>query len=86
MSDILEEKLDNVAIPYLKFVINPDSFAQTIENIFYFAFLIKEGKVALEIETDEESEHFGDAVVCKFTLLYYPASDLVRRDTRVRTR
>lgn len=71
MSDILEKKLDNEAIPYLKFVINPDSFAQTIENIFYFAFLIKEGKVALEMETDEDSENFGDAIVCKFIALRY---------------
>jgi hypothetical protein len=34
-------------LSYLKFVINPYSFGQTIENIFYVSFLIREGKAGL---------------------------------------
>ena len=39
---------------YFRFVINPHSFEQSVENIFYFAFLIKEGMAAWEITEDEE--------------------------------
>ncbi|KAF8210397.1 Nse4 C-terminal-domain-containing protein [Mycena galopus ATCC 62051] len=34
------------------FVINPDDFAQSVENIFYLSFLIRDGKVALETQDD----------------------------------
>jgi hypothetical protein len=34
------------------FAINPRSFGQTVENIFYISFLIKEGNVGLEFDDD----------------------------------
>ena len=47
-------------MPFLAFIINPDSFAQSVENMFYFSFLVREDKAAIEIEEDEESENYGE--------------------------
>ncbi|KAI8586561.1 Nse4 C-terminal-domain-containing protein [Geranomyces variabilis] len=39
-------------IPFFKFIINPESFGQTVENLFYLSFLIRDGKV--QINEDDE--------------------------------
>ena len=44
---------DHEAIWYFQFVIDPDDFGSTVENIFYVSFLVKEGKV--RIFYDEET-------------------------------
>ncbi|KAJ3081952.1 nuclear protein [Quaeritorhiza haematococci] len=44
-------------INFFKFIINPESFGQTVENMFHLAFLIKEGKAKIEIDED------GDPIV-----------------------
>ncbi|GAA5889427.1 hypothetical protein JCM8208_007872 [Rhodotorula glutinis] len=49
-------------VPYLKFVVNPHSFSQTVENCFYFSFLVREQKAAIEIDDDPDSEHYGDMI------------------------
>ncbi|KAI0819742.1 Nse4 C-terminal-domain-containing protein [Trametes gibbosa] len=35
-----------------KFVINPNDFGQSVENLFYLSFLIRDGKCAFEIESE----------------------------------
>ncbi|XP_013774023.1 non-structural maintenance of chromosomes element 4 homolog A-like [Limulus polyphemus] len=37
---------------YFKFVTNPHSFAQTVENMFHVSFLIKEGAAVLSLNED----------------------------------
>ncbi|EPS45650.1 hypothetical protein H072_347 [Dactylellina haptotyla CBS 200.50] len=49
-SHIRENELEFVN--YFEFVINPHSYSQTIENMFYLAFLVRDGRVAMA-ETDD---------------------------------
>ncbi|KAI0476170.1 Nse4-domain-containing protein [Xylariaceae sp. FL0804] len=39
-------------IDLLKFVVNPRSFGQTVENLFYVSFLIRDGRVQVEFDDD----------------------------------
>ncbi|KAF8070559.1 Nse4 C-terminal-domain-containing protein [Lyophyllum atratum] len=53
---VLETILNDIAEPIniFKFVVNPNDFAQSVENIFYLSFLIRDGKVAFETTEDAE--------------------------------
>jgi non-structural maintenance of chromosomes element 4 len=48
----------NGPVNLFRFVINPSDFAQSVENMFYLSFLIRDGECALEIEED------GEPVIC----------------------
>ncbi|KAJ3244363.1 nuclear protein [Chytriomyces hyalinus] len=37
---------------FFEFAINPDSFGQSVENIFYISFLVRDGSVAIDIDED----------------------------------
>lgn len=39
-------------INLFKFIINPHDFGQSVENMFYLSFLIRDGKCALELNED----------------------------------
>jgi hypothetical protein len=52
---------------------NPDSFSQTVENLFYLAFLVKDGKVALDM--DEET---GEPMLSKWLVKIIPNRNCVR--------
>uniref|UniRef100_A0A1X7TDA1 Non-structural maintenance of chromosomes element 4 n=2 Tax=Amphimedon queenslandica TaxID=400682 RepID=A0A1X7TDA1_AMPQE len=52
-----EQAIDK--IHYFKFIIDPESFSHTVENIFHFAFLIKEGRAGLIIENGEPYIHLN---------------------------
>ncbi|KAK7900194.1 hypothetical protein LTR67_003940 [Exophiala xenobiotica] len=42
---------DNGCVSLFDFCVNPKSFGQTVENLFYVSFLIKEGKVGLDFDS-----------------------------------
>jgi len=48
----------NGPVNLFRFVTNPNDFAQSVENLFYLSFLIRDGECALEIEED------GEPVIC----------------------
>ena len=37
---------------YFKFLVDPDSFAHTVENMFHFAFLVKDGRAGVTLGRD----------------------------------
>lgn len=37
-----------------RFIVNPGDFGQTVENLFYISFLIREGKCAFEFTEDTQ--------------------------------
>lgn len=45
---------DAQGINFFRLVVNPDSFGQSVENVFYTSFLIRERRAAVRIEDDGE--------------------------------
>lgn len=58
----LEKILENADGPVnlFKFIVNPNDFGQSVENMFYLSFLIRDGKCAFEIE-----EETGEPVISR---------------------
>ena len=39
-------------VHYFKFLVDPDSFAHTVENMFHFSFLVKDGRAGVTLGRD----------------------------------
>ncbi|XP_074640839.1 EP300-interacting inhibitor of differentiation 3-like [Tubulanus polymorphus] len=52
LQDIYEEN-QHKPICYFEFVVNPNSFGQTVENMFYTSFLIKDGHAKIYLDDDK---------------------------------
>lgn len=44
---------DTGGIDLMRFVVNPKSFGQTVENLFYVSFLIRDGRVSIDFDKDD---------------------------------
>ena len=45
-------------IHYFRFLVDPHSFAHTVENMFHFAFLCKDGRAGVTLGRDEQPYAF----------------------------
>ena len=44
-------------VNYFRFVVDPDSFSRTVENVFHASFLVSEGKMSLEVSEEDGSPY-----------------------------
>jgi hypothetical protein len=53
--DIMEKHgiADDGGVPLFRFCFNPKSFGQTVENLFYVSFLIRDGIVGISMDSDD---------------------------------
>jgi len=49
ISDLLQQQ---EKINLFRFITNPNSFGQSVENLFYLSFLVREGTCAMEFDED----------------------------------
>lgn len=49
---VLHEKSEDEPVNLYKFFINPASFSQSVENLFYTSFLVRDGKILLAVGAD----------------------------------
>lgn len=47
---VLKRKMGYEKVNLLRFIIDPRSFAKSVENLFYTSFLLKEGRIVLEAD------------------------------------
>lgn len=74
----LEECCGEEGINLFRFALNPHSFSDSVENLFYISFLIRDGKAAIIEDND------GDPQLCMYTPLTQccPKSPLKKTDRR----
>lgn len=42
---------DDGGVPFFRFCVNPKSFGQTVENLFYVSFLVRDGTVGMDVDS-----------------------------------
>jgi hypothetical protein len=52
MYAILEKADEGGGLNFFKLVVNPDDYGQTVENVFYASFLIKDGRAGIHVDDD----------------------------------
>lgn len=50
---VKNEATDTTPVGLIDFTFNPQSYSQTIENLFYLSFLVRDGKVGVVLDEDE---------------------------------
>src|SRR5436190_12057148 len=68
IANILQEEQP---INLFEFIVNPESFGQTVENMFYLSFLIRDGKASI----DDES---GQPILSMCILIYIISACIFR--------
>ena len=58
VESVLDRQTEKINM--FRLIINPESFGQSVENLFYLSFLIRDGKAALEFD-----EKTAEPVVCE---------------------
>lgn len=51
-----------------RIIINPHSFSQSVENMFYLSFLIRDGKVSLDIDEDTGEPIIRESTIENFVV------------------
>ena len=65
----------NGAVNLFRFIINPDDFAQSVENLFYLSFLIRDGSCSLEVDS-------GEPMICTCLICLYQTRGITRNSLR----
>ena len=65
--DSLKEECKKLGrVHYFKFLVDPDSFAHTVENMFHFSFLVKDGRAGVTLGRDGQPYVF----IRKFIIIF----------------
>ena len=67
---------DKQPISYFKFLLDPQSFSKSVENIFHFSFLIKEGRASFELDDNGKGLPFTKPLKARKSL----GKQIKRRD------